>query len=848
MSLQAASATAVTAPESGVAARLLAHAAGDRMFRRALRSGFLWVNGSRVSPTGVDAAACTIARTLLSDDCRAVALAFPRGRGPHPAMLGLGLTLWRHAVPRLCGSVVVSTARGEVSKSIRDLHYDGAEFEKLAVGRVVTEKVPGTGGPDMHGNPRAPRKRAAMRPLNRGPRQGLSQKDGFLLFARPNTLPPLADNVVWAVVVDTVGTAGPSPFARPDSEPDSWTRTWDANVSARRKQLWLGELGDPTFAKFCADHDMPVVTFDWSLVEQLTRAGGDGAGPLTSWPLASRACRRPSVSYRVVEDAERDYLAREAFMLLSKLRQRGGGEHEPDVVKTAYKFVGLLCRLPCTAKDYDTAAGGNRFAETVERMWKTVNNTKSAAFVGRKWKDGFNRYWDPTRSALRRLIRLQEDLETCSKYEALVERIGEAQGAGEKLRVVCQTNAERSAVKTLLRNFEVDEDQVTVHSFGARFEYGPAGKTVTLLVGPPPPWRAGILVSGEEGRVEVLCYPHEVARLRARVRDAERSYEAENTTALNRLHVGAATAGRDADVDVDAELAELPGYAIRDEEDPQDEWSKDVPPPESTLWQELLQQYGQELPEPDSSDDADETTNAAPTAPYDGLARLVRFTDAPPVFFRNDAEVDVLLDEEEDDSLTIAVPVGELEEGMTIAFLPGGQRSLMDVLLAAYDQRLSLEAKMFEPLWDRALKAAVANVGIDGLATATDRSHAAVRAWMRGRNIPQQPWRFKKVLEASGDTEALRAQQPLWNYLTATRGPHRHIGKLNRLAIAEAARDDREQKHLQELERYVGRDLEDLYDQVEPATVMSVSAPVAVPLTHCGRYLPDEDPYLRSCS
>lgn len=832
-------------PPSPVAERLLAHAGGDKMFRGPLSDGFLWVNGNKVKPTALDAAVSTIARRLISDDCNAVALAFPRGRGPQAAMLGLGLTFWRHAMPgRLCGSVVISTARGDVSKGLRDLRYDGTDFNKLAVGRVVAENVPGSGGVDLHGRPRPPRKRAAVRPLDRSPRRGLSQADGFLLFARPNTLPPLAANVVWAMVVDTVGTAGPSLFARPGDDPDSWTRTWDSNVAAGRKQVWVGELEAPAFQRFCADHHIPMVSFDWPLVEQLARAG-TGVGPLTSFRLTARASQRPAVAYRVVEDGERDYFAREVYTLLRKLRERGGGDHAPDVVKVAYKLCGLLCRLPCTTQAYEAAAGGNRFSDTVDRMWKTVDNARPAAFVGRGWKDGFDRYWDPIRSSLKKLIRLQEDSDTCSKYEALIERVGEAQGSGERLRIFCQTNAERAAVKGMLHEFGVDEDQVTVHSFGARFDHGPDGKTVTVLVGPPPPWKAAMLVSGEEGHIEVLCYRHEIARLRARVREAEHSHESENTMALNRLDLGAATTV--VDIETEADLAELPGYAVRDTEEPEDEWSKEVPTPDSMLWKELLEQFGLELPDGDSSDDMEEG-DAAPTTPYDGLARLVRFTDAPPVFMRNDAVADVLLDEKEDDSLTSVVPVGELEEGMTIAFLAGGQRSLVDVLLAAYDQRLSLEAKMFEPLWDRARRAAVANVGIEGLAALTERTPAAVRAWVSGRNIPQQSWRFKKLLEASGDTEAMGAQQALWNYLTATRGPHRVIGKLNRLAIAEAARDDPEQKQLKELEHYVGHDLEDFYDQVEPVTVMSVSEPVAVPLSRCGRYLPEDDPYLRSCS
>jgi hypothetical protein len=151
-------------------------------------------------------------------------------------------------------------------------------------------------------------------------------------------------------------------------------------------------------------------------------------------------------------------------------------------------------------------------------------------------------------------------------------------------------------------------------------------------------------------------------------------------------------------------------------------------------------------------------------------------------------------------------------------------------------------------MWSRAIIAAVSRVGIEELARLTGRTPAAVRAWLDGRNVPQQPERFKKVLEASGDDEALRAQQALWRYLTATRGPHRKIGRLNRLAIAEATRDDTNQSNLRALELYVGADLEDVYDQVEAVTVMSVSRPVRVPLSRCGQYLSDDDPYLRSCT
>jgi hypothetical protein len=831
MSSQAATAVidrSVAGPS--VAERLRGYARSDRVLNGVLRPGYVRLDGSRVFPSGLDEAACMVARSLMTDGVQAVAVAFPRGRGPQAAMLGLYLSLLRHSFPaRLCGSVLVSTTQSELSTLLRAMTLDGAKFECLLPGRLV-------GGT------------ATIRPLDRSPRvRGISQADGYLLFARPNTLGRMVENVIWVMVVDTVGTAGPPPFVRADSDPDSWTRTLENNVAAARKQLWIGELEDPDFASFCAANEIPLVTFDWQLIEHLERASEHfGAGRLTTARLTERVRRRPAVSYRVVKDAERDYLAREVYTLLGKFRRIAGKGHEPSAVTTAWKLCRLLSRLPCTRQAYDAATGSVRFSESVERMWKTIDNARSAAFVGNKCKNAYHRYWDPIRSALRRLIRLQEDEDTCSKYVALVERIGDAQARGERLRIVCQTNAERGAVKTVLHDYGVDTDQVSVHSFGARFEYGPEGKAVTLLMGPPPPWRRSVLVTGETGHVEVLCYSHELALLRARVREAERSHEAANTVALNSLNLGTLSTAPEDDGQL-MELAELPGYESGSSDEPADGWSATVPAAESSLWEKLVAKYGQELPEPDSIDDADDTTAGAASAPYNGLARLVRFTDPAPMFYRADAKVDVVRDEDEE-AQSGAVPVDHLQEGMNIALLPGGQRSLVEQVCSFYDERLFLETKMFAPLWERALAAAIANVGIAGVAELTERTPNTVRSWVNGNSIPQQSWCVKRVLEASGDAEALRAQQPLWDYLTATRGPHSRIGKLNRKAIVEVASDDREQPHLRELERYVGRDLEDLYDQVELATVLSVSRPTPVPLSHCGHPLPEDDPYLRSCS
>jgi hypothetical protein len=197
----------------------------------------------------------------------------------------------------------------------------------------------------------------------------------------------MVENVIWVMVVDTVGTAGPPPVERADSGRDSWTRTWEANVAAARKQLWVGELEDPDFARFCATNEIPLVSFDWQLIERLARTPERiGAGRLTSTALVQRARRRPPVSYRIVKDAERDYLAREVYTLLGKFRRIVGEAHELSAVTTAWQLCGLLCRLPCTRQAYDAATGSARFSESIERMWKTVDNARSAAFVGSKCK------------------------------------------------------------------------------------------------------------------------------------------------------------------------------------------------------------------------------------------------------------------------------------------------------------------------------------------------------------------------------------------------------------------------------------------------------------------------------
>ena len=119
---------------------------------------------------------------------------------------------------------------------------DGARFERLMPGRLV-------GGT------------ATVRPLDRSPRvRGISQADGFLLFARPNTLGCVAENVIWVMVVDTVGTAGPPPFAGAELGP----RFVDAHLGVEHRRRRASSCGSGSSKTPTSPASAPSTTFPWS--------------------------------------------------------------------------------------------------------------------------------------------------------------------------------------------------------------------------------------------------------------------------------------------------------------------------------------------------------------------------------------------------------------------------------------------------------------------------------------------------------------------------------------------------------------------------------------------------------
>ena len=421
---------------------------------------------------------------------------------------------------------------------------------------------------------------------------------------------------------------------------------------------------------------------------------------------------------------------------------------------------------------------------------------------------------------------------------------------------VCQTRAERDALRDalldggLLTQTDLDSERVTVAAYSQRADHGPAAKSVTLLCSPPPPAKAALYLSGEAGQVEVLCYPFEVGRLRSALRRVTREYagDAHNTAALGALALAGPGNGRrppeppdPADV-----LVQLSGYGRReDRPDAPPDAEPKLPDADAGFWETAPALYDTEL----ALDDGDERAGEPGAASAAGRARLVSFLDGPPMFLAEDADCTVVVTPEHggDEPDVMTLHPGELEPGMRIALLPGSERGgLLAELMAAWDEGIALVRARYEPMYDRALDAAVHRHGLDGVAAAVRLTSAAVRQWRDGRAWPGSAPALRRLLELSGDEEALRNQALIQDYFSRVRGAHRYIGRVLNDAVGETVLHERGRDSIPKLEALVGRDLTDLFDATSVLTVQRVSEPRDVPAGVCGSFLDPDDPYLKA--
>ena len=277
----------------------------DPVVTKVFGDGNVWVGDERMRLSGLDWVACAIARTVLPDPTSSVAVAVPRGLSPLPVLVGLYLVsarlLMRRAGSGLCGSIAVSTQRTELREVGRSLALDGSVLGSVVrVARLVSEPLPDK------------RVRAAALSLDRRDRKGLDQQDSYLLFQLPNRAPPVALNVIFAMVVDTLGCSR-----------DSWELTYERNSAARRRQVWLGELGDSEFESFCEERHIPLMRLDWPLVAAAADAAapaqraGDHRGlrtgpgpprarlPPRRQPTSTRSCASSTIAWWRCESADR---------------------------------------------------------------------------------------------------------------------------------------------------------------------------------------------------------------------------------------------------------------------------------------------------------------------------------------------------------------------------------------------------------------------------------------------------------------------------------------------------------------------------------------------------------------
>ena len=819
-----------------VVARLAGCVEHDPVLADYFDPGRMWSGNARVTPSGPDRIASAVARSVVGRPETTVAIALPRGIGPTPVLLGVYLSLWRKrpalGYGRMVGSVAVSTRRAALRELARGLRFDGSELEDaIPLASLVGEPVTGQ------------RKvRAAALSLDRRSRRGICQGDSYLLFQHRDITPPVAYNVISAMVVDTVGASV-----------GSWEATFERNGAARRRQVWVGELGNGEFEAFCERRDIPLVRLDWALLHAAAQAWGTGTSTLASTGLAARALTLPATGALVVRHDETEYWLRELAALLNEMRSKARFGEAPEVFTLARVAGALLARTAYPLEHYEQAAGKLSYGvHTAKWLCDRVEQASASPFRGH-WKPVFHTYWPGVKACLQQLTKLLADPEANPKWWALQGRLLSAVEAGDRVTVLCQTRAERMAVTEALagENGLLDaadlEQFVDVRSFSQRGAHGDDPSATTLLLGPPPERHSGVYLAGERGRVEVLCFRHEVRRLRGRLLGAWRDFSdpKPNHAALDRLALGTRPKSTAVALPAATELlVELPGYEERTPfAEPDGDQFVQPPEPEDEFWECALELRSSELP--DEPPDDDEPPGERAGAP--GRAVLVSFDAAPSMYLREDAEVTVIVTGEEGAPDAVGIDAAQLTAGNIIAVLPGSERgSLLAELMGAWDEQLARVRQRYLPMYERALQAALAQHGIDGVADRVGLTAAAVYTWERGHNYPGSAAALKRLLEASGDEQAIANQAVIQHYFSKTRGAHRHIGRVLNDAVGETVlHRSGGGDNVRKLEELVGVDLTDLFDNVHVLRVSAVSEPRDVPAGVCGSFLDPEDPYLK---
>jgi hypothetical protein len=802
-----------------------AHVSADPVLK-SLAAGNIRTGGKRCVPSAIDLAAAVIARRVIERP--AVAFALPRGRTRTSFLIALDLSL-----ARLRGSVALATLDLEVRNLARYLQDVGAAItEAVEVHRL------GIGGTYVE--------------LRTGRRGKLDGGQHLLLLHSPHLRPQIERGVVSVSVLDAYSM-----------RPDGWEAVFAWNAADQRGQVWVGELGNAAFERFCNEKAIPLVRFDWPTIEALVRDDYTrcGTGPLSSYGLCQRAWYPPRFVLRPVADGEVNELIAELeqhfasyHRKASKLRVKG--LEEPDVVRSARRLFYFLARSVVPLSVYEPLALDVPRSFRPAKALKRVREARGSEFHG-NWKKLLTE-WSAVRyglSALYDRVKAEHP-----KFWDLYFLLEEERAREPHRHVVlrCATKMEARALEfALVDQGAVDASDFTgfleVRWFGVRsgpLEYGPRWSNIlTVLFEPPSPNHAGVYLTAEKGSVEALLYPVECQRFRRRAEETTEHSAASvrNIEALAALGWPVESLALTPPPS-SPEVEQVEPFEIPGRREPKTLELGNSVHRMQDHWEEYLQlEHGDE---PDSAEEDVCTHERKGDGEYEAAgrlvsARLVRFESCAYVYFRVDGTVDVLFAER-----PLPQAVKAVRPGQTIIFMEGSERgSVLTELFEHFDDQYG-PAKIYGELWRRALLAALEKAGSEtALAqmlkpSVTDET---VRNWRSGLVLaPQDEGHVDQIIDLSGEQVAQHNHRGIRRYIERVRGAHRMLGRIFNRAVVEQLWEPGgpEQRKLEEM--LGGVDLTELFSSVELRTVAwAATESRDVPPSLLGRTLRRDHPELR---
>lgn len=672
-------------------------------------------------------------------------------------------------------------------------------------------------------------------------RRGISQADHYLLVQLPHTAPPLAYNVISTSVVDAVS-----------SSHESWEQTFDRNRRARRRQVWIGELGDPAFDTFCEERQIPLFCFDWETIAACAAALGCGSGPLTTAPLCSAAGGPVGPAFQVCNHGRFTEELKELNWRLAEMWRRAKpdpGEEKPTPFRAAEQLASFYGRVAFPVETFDIQTQFTYSVRSSGYLLRQVEEAYTSQFRGRDWKDAFNSHWGAVKWAAKALREIATT--DCPKWWAVCYRVDAARSTGETLRIVCQTQADQAALAQSL----VDEsivapsaigDDIEIVTFSQRDSQGDSPtESVTLYLAPPPPWQASVYLTGERGRAEVLVYPTQVRQLqRAFARTWQKATNHPANAALLTL-VGFTGTDAVSAFTAPPPLTELEQFSVDDTTTSDIDYATaDGNDEVQAFVQEIVSLYGGDVTEDET---APRPGRLPRTLAGTVAARRIVFEEGPMMVVADTASLDVVWSAgAKGTAKVVEKAVADLAEGNRVIVLPGAKRgSLLQELMAAWDNRFGPVRFAYQSLWQDAIEIAVDKLGCAGLAARLHVTAGTVEDWLdplRGARWPQQKAHTRQILEIARDRneKAWENRASIIRYIERTRGGHRVIGRLLNRAVSEAVSGS-DARWTRELERRVGQRLEDELAAAQFLTIKEVGAVEQVPSRLVGLFIDPDD-------